>query len=280
MNDPRNIFSGRASGSIDPRQHVQQLAGPGVAYTEHVGVAPGSNDGTLITDDPTMKVAAVVRPNRNWGGAPAGTQVVVTRAELEQEAATLCSPAEYAAITRRQATPAHQALQRQIQEMRAAQTDASRRALTPEQRAELERLQAQARADDDREVRLRQEMALAAQETRPSAAPVAPLRVPATEQELEDRIQKIRTGYVHATAHVGSKGAQALRDAEAQEIAELRAAFEQERAKAPKPDLREWAEAPAGSIEDRLGKLAALHRQGLINDAAYEKRQAEILAEV
>jgi hypothetical protein len=148
--DPADIFSnmGRASDPASPAQAAMPRA--------HTEVVNPQNGGTLVTDDPNVIVEAIVRPDHNYGGIPSGHAVRLPFREYEANQAALCSKAEYALITARQASPGHQALQRQLQEMRAATSDATMRSFSPEKRAALEQARKQAAADDAREENLRQ----------------------------------------------------------------------------------------------------------------------------
>jgi hypothetical protein len=142
--DPADIFSnmGRASDPASPAQAAMPRA--------HTEVVNPQNGGTLVTDDPNVIVEAIVRPDHNYGGIPSGHAVRLPFREYEANQAALCSKAEYALITARQASPGHQALQRQLQEMRAATSDATMRSFSPEKRAALEQARKQAAADDAR----------------------------------------------------------------------------------------------------------------------------------
>jgi hypothetical protein len=104
--DPADIFSnmGRASDPASPAQAAMPRA--------HTEVVNPQNGGTLVTDDPNVIVEAIVRPDHNYGGIPSGHAVRLPFREYEANQAALCSKAEYALITARQASPGHQALQR------------------------------------------------------------------------------------------------------------------------------------------------------------------------
>lgn len=296
--DPADIFSnmGRAS---DPATQAQ--AATPRAHTEVVSSRDG---GTLVTDDPNTLVEAVVRPNHNYGGIPAGMTVRLPFREFEANQAALCSKAEYAIITARQASPSHQALQRQLQEMRAATSDAFNRSLKPEKRAELEAARRQAAADDNREDRLRQEVAQAAQAARPQPAPAAPPAFPETPEALDALIAQRRAASEHAAAGALPRVAERLRALMDEEELELRQAFvaaQQQRQEAaqraqqmaemtlPPADQRAFLERSIETMgqgtkpqvyqatpEERLKKLADLFAAGLLTAEVYQQRQAEI----
>lgn len=297
IRDPQSIFDNAGKASDAPT--AAQLTTPRM-HTEVVSTQGG---GQLITDDPQAKVVAVVRPNHNYGGVPAGHEIAMPRLEFEANQAALCSKAEYARITAIASSPGHLNLQRQIQSMRAATSDSFLRSLTPEQRALLEERQAQARADDERDVKLRQEMAqAAAPRDRLSIGPAAPT----SQAELDARIAALRASYERAAAGLSPKAREALQSAEAAEIAELREQYQAACAAAKaaikvQADvsgadavLRKMADAlqvrldsnvpgipgPQRSIKERLTDLADLYTGGLIDEATYKQRQAQILAEV
>lgn len=294
--DPADIFSnmGRAS---DPATQAQ--AATPRAHTE---VVSSQNGGTLVTDDPNTLVEAVVRPNHNYGGIPAGMIVRLPFAEFEANQAALCSKAEYAIITARQASPSHQALQRQLQEMRAATSDSFLRGLSAEKRAELEAARKQAKADDNREDSLRREVAQAAQAARPQPAPAAAPALPETPEDLERLIAQRRAASDHAAAGALPRVAERLRTLADEEELELRQAFvaaqkERQEAAQRSQQLAEMAAAemkrpspplepaPAAVIvqaspEERLRKLADLFAAGLLTAEVYQQRQAEIAREL
>lgn len=296
---PEDIFAdrGRASDAPTPLQTDRPRA-----HVEVVGAG-----GQLLNDDPQQIVHAVVRPHHHWDGAPAGTVVKVSYGEFEAHQAALCTPAEYAKITAQEASPQHQATQRQLQEMRRATTDATLRSLPPEKRAELERLQAQARADDSKELRLRQEMAQAAAPPAPAAAPApAAVDIPATAQELEALIAQRRAATTQAMSGALPRVAERLRQLMDEEEVELRRDFlaAQEQAQAAAARAQRMAELVPSSAraaaerqletygqggkpvayqappEQRLATLKGLYEQGLITAEVYQQRQAAIVAEV
>lgn len=277
IRDPQSIFDNAGKASDAPT--ASQLTTPRM----HTEVVSPRGGGELITDDPQAKVVAVVRPNHNYGGVPAGHEIALSRIEFEANQAALCSRAEYARITALASSPGHLNLQRQIQAMREAQSDAFRRSLTTEQRAMLEERQAQARADDEKDLKLRQEMAQAAQAVprdRLSTGPAAPT----SQAELDARIAALRSSYERAAAGLSPKAREALQSAEAAEIAELREQYAAACA-AAKAAIKIHADVsdvqgPLRSIKERLTDLADLYTGGLIDEATYKQRQAQILAEV
>lgn len=306
--NPQAIFENQGKASDQPT--AAQAAMPR-AHTEVV-----SATGDLITDDPNTIVEAVVRPNHNYGGTPAGMVVRLPYSEFEGNQAALCSKAEYALITARAASPQNQALQRQLAEMRAATSDAFRRTLTQERRAALEQAQAQARADDSKDVRLRQEMAQAAAPPAP-AAPVTLAETPATVEELETLIASRRAATEQAKRGANPRTCARLDSLFAEEELELRrdflaaqeqravaAARAQQQAEMAAPQIviaQPGPPAPAGAptfqetgatgsynareghaptVEERLQKLAALYEKGLLTAEVYQQRQAQIAEEV
>lgn len=317
--DPTAIFENQGKASDQPT--TAQLQTPR-AHTERVSAA-----GDLVGDDPNQKVTAVVRPNHNYGGVPAGMTVELSYREFDAERATLCTPQEYARMTAIAASPGHQALQRQLKDMRDATTDSFRRGLSPEKLAELETMQAKARADDAKADGLKREIAQAAAAARPApAAPAAP-GIPGTVQELEALIEQRRQATERAKTGANPRATARLDALFDEEEIEIRQAFltaqdqrsaaaarakelaemtpQPARVEHPLTDVamrrstgpeaaQRWRAHPQGEharteevagyvpvlIEDRLATLKSLLDKGLITAEVYERRQAEIVAEV
>lgn len=296
--DPTAIFENQGRASDTP---TQAQAHTPRAHTEVV-----SPSGDLVTDDPNALVEAVVRPHHNYGGIPAGSVIKLPFKEFDGERAALCSRAEYARITALQATPGHQALQRQLQDMRAATSDATMRGLTPEKRAELEAARKQAAADDEREEARRRDIAQAAAAARPQpAAPAAIVTtgsIPETAEGLEQLIEARRQATEQAKHGANPRAAARLDALLAEEEIELRQAFlaaQTERAAAAAraqelavmqpttgPEAAQRWQEPNGavvaqaSVEQRLATLKGLLDKGLITEDVYRARQAAIVAEV
>jgi len=243
-----------------------------------------SPDSDMEQVDPDALMNATVRPNNNWGGMPAGSVVPVTRREFEGNRACLATAEEYARILAVEASPHTQADHRALQERQAAQREATRGGFTPEERAKIEALQKQARADAERNQALQEEIRQAAR-ARLTAAPPPP-RTPATSKELDAAIAKKRAEHEAATAHLGSHYREKLDAILEQEIAELTALFHAEeeqrraaaRAQVPAAGPRPESGAAAVPPEDQLRRLKSLHAEGLLTDHEYATGRAVALA--
>lgn len=252
MNDHTQIFSNAGKFGEPATNTFKSLS-------ETVRAVGG---GEVISDDPNEQVLAVVRPNHHFMGMPAGSEIPVSRLDFEGNQAALCSKTEYALITARASTPLSLAREAQLKAMREAQSDAYYRSLSDEERARLDAARKRAAADDNREVLLRKEMAQAAKRSVPAPKPVP--------DDLDAAIADLKASYVKASAGLSPRAKEALLDVEAQEIEELKQAHA----------AKNQAGAQLDALGQRLQRLIALKEQGLISLDDFERRKAQILAEV
>jgi len=266
-NGQPNIFG-------DMKQFTARAAGHPGAAIDQMLKSPSSD---MAQVDPDSMVQATVRPNNNWGGMPAGSVVPVTRREFDANRACLATADEYTRILAVEASPHTQADHRALHERGLAQRDATRGAMTPEERTRLAELQAQARADQERNQALQDEI-LAAARARQVAPP--PVVVPASRKDLDARIERMRAEHEAQTAHKPARIRERLDAILAEEIADLETAFAQqaakmtEAAKAPMPlvPLSAQPKSPAAALKE----LNDLHLAGLLTDEEFGlARQAQ-----
>lgn len=241
----------------------------------------------LRLSDPRAEVIAYVRPGRGTSaGIPERTRVKVDQATFLANRGILCTAEELKRIDYTQSLPGTQALNRDLQAMRKDSIQSSRLNMDP-QKLEAEREKA-ARELGEAEERHAQTMAQAHAEL---VKPPPPRPVPETREALAARLAEMRAEGEALAARLGQKGAADLQRVLEQEARDLEQAFEQQElqrqvAHARADELQERRAAGAAGPQqkkparERLAELKAMHADGLIPDDLYQKRQAEILAEV